>query len=238
MGVASTGSHRGGERRQPTVLVVEDESTIRHAVADALADAGCAVRACADHAAASACLEQGVPDVAVVDVRLSGDAGQREGFALGRRLRELSDAPLLFLTAADDLDSRLEGFRIGGDDYLVKPFAIAELVARVQALLRRSGKAGDEVLRVGDVLIDRSARLVMRGDTVDLTYTEFELLYVLARSSNRVCSKRQLLLDVWGAGYHDVNLVETCVSSLRRKLDANGPRVIHTVRGAGYVMRS
>ena len=141
------------------------------------------------------------------------------------------------VTAADTIADRLEGFKSGADDYLIKPFSMAELMARLKALLRRAGHPGS-VIEVGDMVIDDVARTVVRSSqSIELTRTEFDLLSVLAKHSGQVLSKVQLLTQVWGFDAYDVNLVEVHVSSLRRKLEAHGPRLVETVRGVGYVLR-
>lgn len=143
------------------------------------------------------------------------------------------------LTAADTVEERLAGFSAGADDYIVKPFSLAELLARVEALLRRSGRLTSAVRQVADVIIDDGARTVVRdGEPMDLTRTEYDLLAVMAKHPGQVLSKVQLLTHVWGFEAYDVNLVEVHVSSLRRKLEAHGPRLIQTVRGVGYVLRA
>ena len=136
--------------------------------------------------------------------------------------------------SADEVDDRLRGFSEGIDDYLVKPFSMAELVARVTAVLRRRGRV-PSVIEVGDLLVDQEAASARRGDTVlDLTATEFRLLEFLAVSRGRTLSKGQILTQVWGYDDYDPNLVEVHLSSLRRKMELHGPRLIHTVRGMGY----
>ena len=145
---------------------------------------------------------------------------------------------MLFLTAADAVEDRLRGFEVGGDDYLVKPFAMAELLARIRALLRRTGRETSATRQVRDLMIDEASRTVHRaGVQVDLTGTEFDLLWALARNPGATLSKVQLLSQVWGFDLYEPNLVEVHVSALRRKLEAHGPRVIHTERGRGYVLR-
>ena len=142
------------------------------------------------------------------------------------------------LTDADTVEERLEGFDAGADAYLVKPCSMAELLARVQDLLRRTGRLSSAVRQIGDIVIDDAARTVIRGgQTVELTRTEYDLLAVLAKHQGQVLSKVQLLTQVWGFDAYDVNLVEVHMSSLRRKLEAHGPRLIQTVRGVGYVLR-
>jgi DNA-binding response OmpR family regulator len=146
---------------------------------------------------------------------------------------------VLFLTAADAVEDRLAGFSAGADDYLIKPFSMAELLARTQALLRRTGRLSSSTWQLGDLVVDDGARSVARdGVLLELTRTEYDLLAALVRHVGRVLSKTQLLTAVWGFDAYDTNLVEVHMSALRRKLEATGPRCIQTVRGAGYVLRT
>jgi DNA-binding response OmpR family regulator len=176
------------------------------------------------------------PDIAILDVRPPTGP---DGYTMVRQLRQLDDLPVVLLTAADSLDDRLTGSSAGADDYVSKPFSMAELLARVHALLRRSGRSSDATHRIGDVVVDDGTRKVTRnGVEVELTRTEYDLLSVLCRYSGQVLSKQQLLKQVWGGfdSYGD-NVVEVHLSALRRKLEAHGPRLIHTVRSVGYVLR-
>jgi len=170
------------------------------------------------------------PDLAVLDVMLpSGD-----GFELARALRDARDLPIVFLTARDAVEDRLRGFGLGADDYLVKPFRLEELLARVRAVLRRTGPIG-AAIEAGDVVIDEQAGLAARAGTrLELTATELRLLAYLVRQRGLLLSKHQLLTQVWGYDAYDPNVVEVHVSALRRKLEAHGPRILHTVRGLGY----
>ena len=218
------------------VLVVEDDDPIRSALDVSLRAEGYEVRTERDGSRLQGVLEAFRPDLALLDVRLP--AGP-DGYAMARILRGTSNIPVLFLTAADGLDDRLAGFEAGADDYLVKPFSMAELLARVQALLRRAGRLVSAVRQVDDVVIDEGARTVIRGGVkLDLTRTEYQLLSILAQHTGQVMSKVQLLTGVWGYDAFDANLVEVHMSALRRKLEAHGPRLVHTVRGMGYVLRA
>ena len=217
-------------------LLIEDDLSVREAVAIAFEGLGFLVRARPTGEQLAELVQEFRPDVAIIDIQLP--AGP-DGFRLARQVIALAGVPVVFLTASDALDDRLAGFDAGGDDYIVKPFAMAELLARVRAVLRRSGRLQSPVIEVRDLLIDDNAKQAMRGgELLDLTPTEFELLSVLARAPNQVFSKGQLLSQIWGFDSYDPNLVEVHVSALRRKLDAHGPRLVHTVRSRGYVFRS
>jgi two-component system, OmpR family, response regulator len=219
----------------PRVLLAEDDDAIRTALVAALEASAYKVRALAD---GDALVEEAAafrPDLAVLDI---GFPAGPDGFELARRLRTATDAPVVFLTAADGVEDRLRGFEVGADDYVVKPFVMAELLARIRVVLRRSGRLASSTHEVRDLVVDEVSRVVLRSGTpVELTKTEFDLLCVLVREPGRVLSKQQLLSMVWGFDDFDPNLVEVYVSSLRRKLEAVGDRVLHTERGAGYVVR-
>jgi DNA-binding response OmpR family regulator len=216
-------------------LLIEDDLAVREAVTIAFEGLGFVVQAQPTGEHLAAVMDEFRPDVAIIDIRLP--AGP-DGFELARQVVSLAGVPVVFLTASDGLDDRLAGFEAGGDDYIVKPFAMSELLARVRAVLRRSGRMHSPVVQFRDLLIDDNAKEVIRGGAVlDLTPTEFELLSVLTHSPNQVFSKGQLLSQIWGFDSYDPNLVEVHVSALRRKLDAHGPRLVHTVRSRGYVFR-
>jgi DNA-binding response OmpR family regulator len=214
------------------IVVVEDEDALRHAIVASLTDQGYAVTDFAD-ALDPAAISAVPADLAILDVMVPG----LNGFELAARLQSQRDIPVMFLTARDALDDRLAGFDLGADDYVVKPVAMAELVARVKAVMRRSGQISAETITIDDVVIDTEQPDVRRGgQRLDLTVTEWRLLVHLAENRGRVLSKTQLLTHVWGYDAYDPNLVEVHVSALRRKLEANGPRLLHTVRGLGYRM--
>ena len=215
------------------VLVIEDAEAIRIAVQSGVAAEGHDVLARADGVRLEQDLAEFRPDVVILDVMLPG----RDGFALIEVIRSRSRAGVVMLTARDGIEDRLRGLTTGADDYVVKPFILAELVARVNALMRRMGRI-PTMLTVGDLVVDPEAVTVRRGAaTITLTATEFKLLRHFAEHRGLVLNKAQLLSAVWGFDAYDPNLVEVFISALRRKLEEHGPRLLHTVRGMGYVLR-
>jgi two-component system, OmpR family, response regulator len=220
------------------VLVVDDEPSIVDAVATSLRYEGFEVVEAKTGRAALAAAQTQALDLIVLDVMLP----DLEGFEVTRRLRaEGIDAPILFLTARDSLEDKLAGLRVGGDDYVTKPFALAEIIARVRAILRRSHgeEAGDGILRFADLELDDAAHEVTRaGENVELTATEFNLLRCFMEHPRQVLSKSQILDHVWHYDFGgEANVVETYVSYLRKKLERHGPPLIHTIRLVGYVLR-
>jgi DNA-binding response OmpR family regulator len=217
------------------VLLVEDDPLTREVLSAALAGVGYEVHTEPDGGHVERAAADFLPDIALIDLHL-GDGV--DGITVARRLRSTKDIPLLFLTAATGIDGVLGAFEAGGDDYVVKPFLMAELLARMRAVLRRWGRTGRTILRVGDLVVDIEAHSAARsGRGIDLTHKEFSLLATLARHPGLVLSKIQLLTEVWGFDHYDLNVVEVHVSALRRKLEEHGPRLIHTIRGVGYVLR-
>ena len=222
------------------VLVVEDDGAVRRALERALALHGFAVRAAADGLEALRRIAARTPDLIVLDVGLPGPDGMR----LAERLRGDGLAtPILMLTARDAIGDRVAGLASGADDYLVKPFALEELVARLHALLRRTAAStvvrGD-VLRAADLVLDVAAHRVRRGARdVELTPTEFRILQVLLDPPGHVASRERLADEVWDGADVGANALEQHVAGLRRRLEEAGePRILHTVRGVGYVVRS
>ena len=218
------------------VLVVEDDGDIAEVLRRSLRLEGYDVRLAGDGVQALDESSVFEPDAVVLDLGLP----RLDGVEVCRRLRETGDVPILMLTARDGVDDRVEGLDSGADDYLVKPFERAELLARLRALLRRRPPRGAAFITVGDLRLNPDTREVMRGEReIELTGREFELLEHLMRNERLVVSRQKLLDEVWGYDPFSItNTIEVFVSNLRRKLEAGGePRLLHTVRGAGYVLR-
>jgi DNA-binding response OmpR family regulator len=222
---------------RPAVLVVDDDASIRIALERALRLEGFAVAVADGGRRALELVAERRPAVIVLDVVMP----DLSGVAVTRRLREGGvEAPICILSARDEVQDRVAGLEAGADDYVVKPFDLEELIARLHALLRRVPPTETGVLRVGELTIDPLRRSVSRaGREIELTRREFELLEELARHQGLVLSRPQLLENVWGYDFDvDGNVVDQFVGYLRRKLEAGGePRMIHTVRGVGFVLR-
>lgn len=212
------------------ILVVDDESTLRELLRPYLEAEGFEVVEAADGKSATRAMEEGVVDLVIIDVMLPGT----DGFALLRLLRESSDIPVIMLTARRDEGYRVAGLRQGADDYVVKPFSVPELMARVQAQLRRSRmKRGQTRLLRGDAEIDLgSRRVVIAGEEVGLTRREFDLLAALVENPNQVLSREQLLAMAWDTEFLTLKTVDVHIASLRKKL--HGALKISTLRGVGY----
>lgn len=224
----------------PRVLVVDDDEDVRSSLARALRLSGFAVATASDGAAALRAVADDPPDCMVLDVTMP----RMDGVAVVTALRALGhEVPVCLLSARSTVDDRVVGLEAGADDYLVKPFALAELVARLQALLRRPPAPPDgaePVLVVGPLVMDLARRTVhLHGVPVELTKREHELLAVLARHATVVLTRQRLLEEVWGYDFAvDTNVVDVFVGYLRRKLESDGtPRLLHTVRGVGFVLR-
>jgi two-component system OmpR family response regulator len=221
------------------VLVVDDEPALTELLSMALRYEGWQVRTAADGLSAVRIAREQRPDAVVLDVMLP----DIDGLEVLRRLRaQLDDVPVLFLTARDAVEDRIAGLTAGGDDYVTKPFSLEEVIARLRGLVRRRGPwagAGDSVLLVGDLSLDEDSHEVRRaGKLVTLTATEFELLRFFMRNPRRVLSKTQILDRVWNYDFGgQANVVELYVSYLRKKIDSGHQPMIHTLRGAGYVLK-
>jgi two-component system response regulator MprA len=222
------------------ILVVEDDFRIAVFVQRALVQAGYAVQVVADGDDALEAVAATAPDLVILDVMLPGP----DGLEVARRVRASGSVPILMLTARDAVGDRVRGLDAGADDYLVKPFALEELLARLRALLRRREVDAAErrrgVLAFADVRLDQDSREVSRGGRrLELRHMELELLVYLMRHPGRVLSRREIFEEVWGYDFlGDSNVIEVTLGHLRQKLEAEGrPRLIHTVRAAGYILR-
>ena len=223
------------------LLVVDDEPNILELLSVSLRFAGFEVATASNGVDALNTARTFGPDLLVLDVMLPG----LDGFEVARQLRSSGDStPVLFLTAKDATEDRVQGLTLGGDDYVTKPFSLEEVVARIRAVLRRTSGSGQDRpgarLSYGDIVLDDDTHQVWKGEQpVELSPTEFNLLRYLLQNPNRVLSKRQILEHVWNYDFGgDGNVVESYVSYLRRKVDTSEPRLLHTVRGVGYVLRS
>ena len=221
------------------VLVVDDEVNIAELVSMALRYEGWEVATAHTGSKAVAAAKQLRPDAVVLDIMLP----DFDGLEVLRRMRAAQpELPVLFLTARDAVEDRIAGLTAGGDDYVTKPFSLEELVARLRGLMRRAGAqqaATSSVLVVGDLELDEESHEVRRGgEEITLTATEFELLRFLMRNPRRVLSKAQILDRVWTYDFGgQANVVELYISYLRKKVDAGREPMIHTMRGAGYVLK-
>ena len=221
------------------VLVVEDERKVASFIRQGLQEEGYAVEVAADgHTAVDLILGSSPYDLVVLDVMLPG----RDGFSVLKAMRDASvQTPVLLLTARDQVTDKVAGLDLGADDYLTKPFAFDEFLARVRALLRRGGGQRAPVLRLADLSLDPATREVLRGRRrISLTAREHALLECFLRHPGRVLTRPMLAERVWGLDFDpESNIVDVYVGYLRRKIDAEGePRLLHTVRGAGYVLRT
>jgi two-component system OmpR family response regulator len=222
------------------ILVVDDESSISELIATSLKFVGFDVRTAATGSQALQIAQEFKPHALILDVMLP----DQNGFEVCRQIRgEGQKIGVLFLTAKDSVEDKIAGLTIGGDDYVTKPFSLEELVARLRALLRRTGvteiESDEEKIRFADLELDEATHEVRRaGNLIDLSPTEFLLLRYLMINADRVVSKSQILDHVWQYDFRgDMGIVETYVSYLRKKIDIYEPALIHTVRGVGYRLR-
>jgi two-component system OmpR family response regulator len=247
---SSSGSLHSSAAAQPQVrradgspiraVVVDDEDALTDLLSMALRYEGWDVRLAADGQKALSVIREFRPDVIILDIMLPDIDGLQ---VLSRLRADGNQTPILFLTAKDSLDDRIAGLTVGGDDYVTKPFSLEELVARLRALIRRSGltteDTSDSYLVVGDLELDEDSYEVRRGgELIELTATEFELLRYLMRNPRRVLSKMQILDRVWSYDFGGKSsVVEIYISYLRKKIDFGRSAMIHTVRGVGYVLK-
>lgn len=234
--------HVTTESAEATLLVVDDEPNIRELLSASLKFSGFNVHTAADGHEALTEIDTVRPDLVVLDVMMPG----LDGFAVMKRLRDRGNkVPVVFLTAKDDVSDRVSGLTLGADDYIVKPFSLEEVVARIRAVLRRAAETvanNDSRLTFADVELDDDSHEVRRGgQLIDLSPTEFNLLRYLMLNPGRVLSKSQILDHVWNYDFGgDAGIVESYISYLRKKIDAAGDsdqQLIHTKRGVGYVLK-
>jgi len=218
------------------ILLVEDEDNVAYVASAALRLADYTVIEASNGRDGLAMATERPVDLAILDVMLP----DLDGFAICQQLRSAGhDFPIVFLTARDATEDRVRGLTIGGDDYLTKPFSVEELVARVNAILRRAGKnPPGKTYRCGPLSVDDTAHLATRGgQQIDLSPTEYKLLRYLLRNTGLVLSRDQILDHVWDYDFvGETNVVDTYISTLRKKVDSGQPRLIQTVRGVGYRM--
>ncbi|WP_309104286.1 response regulator transcription factor [Microbacterium sp.] len=220
------------------ILVVDDEPNIRDLLSTGLTFAGFSVKTVANGAATISAVLEEEPDLIILDVMLP----DMNGFSVTKRLRGAGfTAPILFLTAKDGTDDKIEGLNAGGDDYVTKPFSLDEIVARAQAILRRTMQADEEsIIRAGELSMDQDTHDVRVGnESIELSPTEFKLLRYLMLNPNRVLSKAQILDHVWEYDFNgDAGIVESYISYLRRKIDPHTEEsLIQTKRGFGYMLK-
>jgi two-component system OmpR family response regulator len=222
------------------VLIVDDEPNIRDLLSTSLRFAGFSVHAVGNGADAVNAAEKGTPDIILLDVMLP----DMNGFSVTKKLRSMGiNAPVLFLTARDETADKVTGLTVGGDDYMTKPFSLDEIVARINAILRRTKQieTEDSILEVGEIKINQDAHEVFaNGEPVDLSPTEYKLLRFLMSNPNRVLTKSQILDHVWEYDFNgEMGIVESYVSYLRKKLDPiTSEPLIQTKRGVGYMYKS
>jgi two-component system, OmpR family, response regulator len=229
------------DEQKPRVLVVDDEEHITELLAMGLGFNGFEVERASTGRSALTAVERHRPDLVVLDVMMP----DLDGFEVARRIRQAEGAatrtPIIFLTARDATSDKIEGLRLGSDDYVTKPFSIEELIERVKAVLRRSGGAGpgERKLSYADLELDEDTRDVWRaGKLVTLTVTEYKLLHYLLANARRVLTREQILEHVWEYTFAgNASVLETYISYLRQKVDTVDPPLIHTVRGVGYTLR-
>ena len=229
------GKAQGDPVQRPSVLIVDDEPHIVEFLRMGFEYEGFDTYVAMTGNEALRVAKAEHPDIVILDVMLP----ELNGLDVARRLRRIEDVGIIMLTAREAVDDRVAGLDTGADDYVTKPFAFKELMARVRAVLRRRGKNVDRLLAFQDVSLDRESREVMRGDRViELTPREFELLELFLMHPRQVLTRDVILAHIWGYDYEgDDNVLEVFVRHLREKLGDNPPRLLQTVRGVGYVLR-
>lgn len=226
------------QHKGPRILIVDDEPSIRELLSTSLRFAGFGVRAVGNGAQTISAVLEEEPDLIILDVMLP----DMNGFSVTKRLRSAGyTAPILFLTAKDEVEDKVQGLTVGGDDYVTKPFSLDEIIARIKAILRRTIQENEEaVIESGPIVLDQDTHEVsVDGTPIELSPTEFKLLRYLMQNANRVLSKAQILDHVWEYDFNgDAGIVESYISYLRRKLDPlTEESLIQTKRGFGYMLK-
>jgi two-component system response regulator MprA len=219
----------------PKILVIDDDQMIASSLKRVLTYEGFEVEVAGNGSEGLARFESQKPDLIILDVVMPG----MSGIEVCRAIKKIRVVPVLFLSACDEVSNRVEGLENGGDDYLVKPFAFEELIARVKALMRRNGVYKSALLELEDLTLNTETMIAYRnGRTIELSNTEYQLLFYLLSNPNRVLSKEMILEWVWGYDFGgDSNIVEVYIRYLRAKLEQNNEsRLIHTIRGVGYFL--
>ena len=231
----ATLNQSGNTDKQPTVLVVDDEPQIVHFLQMGFAYEGFCVFAALTGPEAIQATAAHQPDIIILDIMLPG----LDGLEVTRHIRKTNDAAIIMLTAKEDIDDRVAGLDIGADDYVTKPFAFKELMARVRAVLRRNGNNFADILTFGGITLDRGTRIVTRDRSpIELTPREFDLLELFLMHPRQVLTRDIILSRVWGYDYFgDDNIIEVYIRHLREKLNDNPPHLLQTVRGIGYTLR-
>ncbi len=227
----------GGMNKMPQkILIIDDDKKISTMMKRGLTYEGYKVSVAESGKEGLLKVLEESPDLVILDVMMPG----MDGLEVCRRLRNDGNIPILMVTARDAISDRVKGLETGADDYLIKPFAFEELVARIKALLRRTADEEKDVLQFSDLRLDLKTRMAIRGEReIELSTTEFDLLHLLMRNPKRVLTKELIMEAVWGIDYGgESNVLEVYIGYLRRKLEQEGePRLIHTVRGTGYVLK-
>lgn len=227
----------GGMKKMPQkILIIDDDKKISTMMKRGLTYEGYEVSVAENGKEGLLKVLEESPDLVILDVMMPG----MDGLEVCRRLRNDGNIPILMVTARDAISDRVKGLETGADDYLIKPFAFEELVARIKALLRRTADEEKDVLHFSDLRLDLKTRMAIRGEReIELSTTEFDLLHLLMRNPKRVLTKELIMEAVWGIDYGgESNVLEVYIGYLRRKLEQDGePRLIHTVRGTGYVLK-
>ncbi len=222
-------------KRQPVILIVDDEPQIVDFLQMGFVYEGFSVLVARTGPQAVQIANAHKPDLIILDIMLPGF----DGLEVTRQIRKTQDIAIIMLTAKEDVDDRVAGLDIGADDYVTKPFAFKELIARVRAVLRRNGSNLVDQLTFGDISLDRSTRIVTRdGQPVELTPREFDLLELFLMHPRQVLTREVILSRVWGYDYcGDDNIIEVYIRHLREKLNDQPPQLLQTVRGVGYTLR-